>query len=966
MSRRADSAGIHNLGYLEDLYTLYRRDPGGLAPAWREWFGPDDSASGSGPCRVGPSFRPRSVFDPAPDPESGSRESRFDPRDASLRDRLNELIRNYRVRGHRIAAINPFAPPPPPPPELELEYYGFSERELNLLTGCAALPYDQPLTVREIFRRLRNTYCRSIGVQFMQIDDAKVRAWLQRRMELSENRLPLARAEQLRILTRLTDAVIFEEFLRRRFVGAKTFSLEGSETLLPLLDLAIERAGEQGVRDIILGMAHRGRLNVQAHIIGKSPCAIFREFADAEPERWLGRGDVRYHLGCSGDWTTASGEKVHLSLCFNPSHLEFINPVLVGRVRARQERIRDEEGRAVCGILIHGDAAFAGEGVVQETLNFSQLPGYFIGGVLHVIVNNQIGFTTLPLEGRGTPYATDVARMLQAPIFHVNGEDPEAVAQVVRLAMDFRQVFHSDVLIDMYGYRRWGHNETDEPSFTQPLLYRAIERHRDVRGSYLDHLLQLKGVTEEEAEALASARRARLEQQLAGAGENQCAPDSDGLGIWRDYTGGPEPAEEPNTGVPPQRLAELLRKMTELPTGFQVHPKLQRAMAARREMADGKRPVDWAAAEALAFASLATEGAGIRLAGQDSARGTFSQRHLVLHDPEDGASYAPLQHLAAGQAPVHILNSPLSEAGALGFEYGYSLDAPDGLVLWEAQFGDFVNAAQVIVDQFIASAEDKWRRLSGLVLLLPHGFEGMGPEHSSARLERFLALAAEDNLQLVQPTTPAQYFHCLRRQALRRWRKPLVVFTPKSLLRHPRIISPLEDLARGSFQRTLWSDSPSPQRVLMCTGKIFYELLAHREKFQRDNIALLRLEQLYPLRDAILERALAPCPAGTPIVWVQEEPENMGAWRYLRARFGEVWFGRFPLQLVSRPESASPATGSHGAHELEQAELIQHAFDLGRAAPITPGQSDHRRKGNHVHRDKNPPGRRVHPRSSNQ
>jgi 2-oxoglutarate dehydrogenase E1 component len=919
---------IHNLAYAEELCALHQRDPRLVPQAWREYCAAAGAAGPNGRTRLGPSFRPRSLFNPAGRSLVSKIGARVGSREAALQDRLDELIRNYRVRGHLIAQIDPLGAARPCPPELEIDHYGFTEAELDLLTNSATLPYDQPLSIREILQRLRNTYCRSIGAQFMHIDDLPVRRWLQRRMEISQNRLELSREEQLRILTRLTDAVLFEEFLRKKFIGAKTFSLEGCETLLPLLDLVIEKSGAQGVSDIVLGMAHRGRLNVLAHVAGKDRAAIFREFADTEPELWLGRGDVRHHLGHSGDWTTAAGQRIHLSLCFNPSHLEFINPVVLGRVRARQDRLDDVDHRQVLGLLIHGDAAFAGEGIVQETLNFSKLPGYAVGGALHIIVNNQIGFTTPAAEGRSTPYATDVARLLQVPIFHVNGEDPEAVAQVVQLAMDFRREFQADVFIDMYGYRRWGHNETDEPAFTQPLLYRAIRNRRNVREGYLEHLLKLNGVTAEEADKIAADRHERFEQQLAVSRDDACAPAPEKPVVWRDFAGGPEPAGELDTGVEAERLSEVLRKLTEVPAGFALHPKLERGMKTRREMAEGAHPLDWSAAEALALATLATEGVRIRLTGQDTARGTFSQRHAVLHDQQDGHPHVPLQHLAPGQAPVEILNSPLNEAGSLGFEYGYSLDCPDGLVLWEAQFGDFVNAAQVIIDQFLASAEDKWRRLSGLVLLLPHGFEGMGAEHSSARVERFLSLAAEDNLQLVQPTTPAQYFHCLRRQALRRWRKPLVVFTPKSLLRHPKVVSSLADCAHGRFQRVLPDTVKTGEvtRVLLCTGKVFYELAAHREAQHCDDVALVRLEQLYPLRAELLEVALASYRDGTPVFWVQEEPENMGAWHYLRGRFNDSLFGRWPLRLVSRPESASPATGSGGAHKLEQAGLIRHAF----------------------------------------
>jgi 2-oxoglutarate dehydrogenase E1 component len=777
MNEAISRAAVHNLEYLEALYAGYLRDHQSVPEPWRARFAGLHNGR-DGQAHPGPSFRARSLFNPAPVPSPSRPPPDLDPLQASVRDRLNQLIRNYRVRGHMLAELDPLGTPRPTPPELELGYYGFRDSDLDLLTGCSTLPYDEPLTIREILQRLRNTYCRSIGVQFMHLDDPAARKWLQRRMESTQNHLTLSREEQLRILVRLTDAVIFEEFLRKKFLGAKTFSLEGSETLVPLLDLAIEKASRQGVRDIIIGMAHRGRLNVLANIIGKPPRDIFREFADAEPELWTGSGDVRYHLGSSGTWTTAEGTQVLLALCFNPSHLEFINPVVLGRVRARQDMRGDRERRQVLGVLIHGDAAFPGEGIVQETLNLSQLAGYAIGGVLHVVINNQIGFTTPASETRSTVYATDVARMLQSPVFHVNGEDPEAVAQVVQLALDFRNEFSADVFIDMYGYRRWGHNETDEPSFTQPLLYRAIHQRPSIRESYLNHLRQFKGVTAEEGEEIARRRREKLEQQLSAVRQEVLKDNERPDRRECVSPSGAANVTEPETGVEAGRLSTLLEQLTRLPKGFRLHPKLERSLEARRQMAAEEHPLDWSSAEALALASLATEGVRIRLTGQDTARGTFSQRHAVLFDQHEGYPYVPLQHLALDQAPVEIIYSPLSEGGAVGFEYGYSLDCPNGLILWEAQFGDFVNAAQVFIDQFIASAEDKWQQLSGLVLLLPHGFEGMGPEHSSARLERFLQLAAEDNIRVMQPTTPAQYFHCLRRQALSPKRKPLVVLTP--------------------------------------------------------------------------------------------------------------------------------------------------------------------------------------------
>ncbi len=854
---------------------------------------------------------------------------RVDPEIAALQDRVYLLIRLYRVRGHRIARVDPLGLPQPAPPELEPEFFGFTDADMDLPVVSETFQYDGPLTLGTLLERLRNTYCRSIGVQYMHIDDLKVRRWLQQRMEPTENRTQLTRHEQLRILTRLTDAVTFEEFIHKKFVGAKSFSLEGSESLIPLLDLAFEKAGEQGIREIVLGMAHRGRLNVLANVMGKSASQIFREFADTD---WkASRGDVKYHLGHSTEWTTSAGAKIHLSLCFNPSHLEFVNAVALGRTRAKQDRAGDADRARGMTLLIHGDASFAGEGIVQETLNLSRLRAYTVGGTLHVVVNNQIGFTTSPDEARSSTYATDIAKMLQIPIFHVNGEDPEAVAQVIRLSMDFRHQFKRDVVIDMFGYRRLGHNEGDEPAFTQPVLYQAIAKRKPVREGYLEHLLKLGGITREEADAIEAKRREVLEKELSESKSEKVVPPEQFRGIWSRYAGGPEPAQKKiQTAVPLEKLASWLELQTRLPADFNPHPKLKKILQARQQMAAGEHALDWSAAESLAFASLACQGFHVRMTGQDTERGTFSQRHAVLHDYLDGHTYVPLQHLAPEQAPVEIFNSPLSETGVLGFEYGYSLDYPDGLILWEAQYGDFWNAAQPIVDQFIASAETKWQRLSGLVLLLPHGYEGQGPEHSSARLERFLHLTADDNIQVVYPTTPAQYFHCLRRQALRPWRKPLVIMTPKSLLRHPKAVSSLEDCATGSFERILQDtqDKSADQvhRIILCTGKIYYELEEHRLETRNDHVAIIRLEQLYPLPTEPLKTALAPFRDGTQVFWVQEEPVNMGAWPYLRVQFGDRLFERFPFAGIARPASATPATGSFRRHKQEQQELIEQAF----------------------------------------
>jgi 2-oxoglutarate dehydrogenase E1 component len=887
-----------NLPFIEDLYDRYIRNPLSIPADWRAYF--DDE------------------FSPGHNLQS------------ALQERVDQLIRNYRVRGHLVAQVDPLGLRRNTAQELDISYYGFSEADLKRQFSCSTLCDTGALSLQEILDRLRATYCRSIGVQFMHIDDPGIRQWLQQRMESSQNHATLTREEQLRILTRLTDAVVFEEFIRKRFLGAKTFSLEGSESLIPLLDLAIEQAGNDGIDEVVLAMAHRGRLNVLANIMGKSPKEIFREFSDRDAEHSAGRGDVKYHLGHSSDWTTQNGRRVHLSICFNPSHLEYVNAIALGRIRAKQDRAGDSGRERGMALLIHGDAAFAGQGIIQETLNLSELEAYKTGGTLHVIVNNQIGFTTAPEQTASSVYCTDVAKMLQIPIFHVNGEDPEAVAQAVRLAMAFRQQFKADVVIDLYCYRRLGHSEGDEPSFTQPLLYQAIAERKPVREGYLDRLLQLGSVTRDEADGIERTRHEQFSKDFSAMGNGSSTEQTSVFrGIWEGFAGGRDgDTSEAETGVDRTLLVELLELQAQVPDDFHLHPKLKAGIERRLEMAQGTRRLDWAAAEALAFATLATEGARIRLTGQDSERGTFSQRHAILHDVENDSRYMPLQNVGAYQSPVQVYNSPLSESGVLGFEYGYSLDCPEGLTVWEAQYGDFCNAAQVIIDQFIAAAEDKWRRLSGIVLLLPHGFEGAGPEHSSARLERFLQLAAEDNIQIACPTTPAQYFHVLRRQVVRRWRKPLIVMTPKSLLRHPKSTSELGELADSRFHRVIPDRRGTAQtrRILMCSGKIYYDLENAREELKAEDVAIVRIEQLYPLPDETLMQSLKAYSAETPLVWVQEEPENMGAWSYLRVRFGAKLLGRFPFSACSRPPSASPATGSSGSHKLEQQALIAKAF----------------------------------------
>jgi 2-oxoglutarate dehydrogenase E1 component len=842
------------------------------------------------------------------------------------------LVNTYRARGHLYADINPLNEPPGARDELRLTNFGLSEADLDRTFSTGDM-FGQPpnLALRDIIALLEDTYCRSIGVEFTDIEEPEMRNWLQRQMESSSNHVSLTKDEQLRVLAKLTDAEALEQFIHKSFKGAKRFSLEGAESLIPLLDLLVEDASAHGVEEIVLGMAHRGRLNVLINIMGKPVRELFAAFDDKHPEMHLGSGDVKYHLGYSTDRETASGKRVHLTLAVNPSHLEFVNPVVEGRVRAKQDHRGDSTRKRVMPLVMHGDAAMMGQGVVAETLNMAGLEGYSTGGTIHVVVNNQIGFTTDPLDARSTRYATDIARMLKVPVFHVNGEDPEAVVQVTRLAIEFRQRFGKDVIIDMYCYRKWGHNEGDEPRFTQPVMYATIDRQPSVRETYVRRLLEMGQITLEQADQVLATSQAQLAAAREETHRNDYAKLPDTLGgIWTSYKSGPDRlvAEVP-TAVDREKLLSLVRQLSVIPAGFEANPKVAHVLRARAERAEKGEGLDWGAGESLAFASLLAEGKSVRISGQDARRGTFSHRHAVLRDVKTGRSYTPHTTVAAPTARFEVWDSPLSESGVLGFDYGYSLDAPSSLVIWEAQFGDFVNGAQVIIDQFLVAAEDKWRRLSGLVLLLPHGYEGQGPEHSSARLERFLQLCAEDNIQVCNLTTPAQIFHCLRRQVLRPWRKPLVVMTPKSLLRLPEASSPLDDMASGGFQRVipdaLVEDPASVRRILLCSGKVYYDLRTKQRELGAKDVAIIRLEQLYPYNDE-LTAALAPFPDGTPLVWVQEEPWNMGGCRYITSTLPRFVGPRLPLSTVTRAESASPATGSLAAHKLEQSILLDEAF----------------------------------------
>jgi 2-oxoglutarate dehydrogenase E1 component len=906
---------VPNLSFVEDLYYAWLADPTSVAEPWRRYFDGLPPTPGAAPA---PAAFPRRRPD-------GARAAAPQEADAAFQAKVDKLVLAYREYGHLRADLDPLALTKRAE-RLSVATFGLGEADLD--RRCAEPEGRGSVTLRALVERLDETYCRTLGVEVAHMHDADLRNWLEQRMERTRNRCPLTPEAQLKLLEKVVEAETLEQYLATKFLGAKRFSVEGAEGLLPLVELLVDRASGHGVRNVVIGMAHRGRLNVLANVVGKPFREIFAEFRDTAIVN-AGGGDVKYHLGYSTDRETAEGVLLHLSLSFNPSHLEWIDTVVQGRVRAKQDRYADGERVRSLPLLIHGDAAFTGQGIVSESLQMSELEAYTVGGTIHVIVNNQVGFTTSPRDARSTTYATGPARMLQIPIIHVNGEDMEAIAQAVLLAVDFRQRFHRDVVIDLWTYRRHGHNEGDEPSFTQPVMYRAIERKPTLKQLYARQLVTAGITRAADVDTMTARYRARLEQAYQESARIAVQAEAQAMsGFWKAYRGGPFGKEaEPPTGVAAETLREIAGTLTQAPRGFRVHPKLAKVLEARAEMGRGARPLDWGMGEALALGSLAWEGTRIRLVGQDTRRGTFSHRHAVLYDTERGTPYLPLSHLRSGQGPVEVRDTLLSEAAALGFEYGYSLELPEALTIWEAQFGDFVNAAQVIIDQFLSSGEAKWNRLSGLVLLLPHGMEGQGPEHSSARLERFLELSVDDNWRVVNVTTPAQYFHALRRQVLSPWRKPLVVMSPKSLLRHPRATSPLEALVEGRFRRVIGDDAADPQeitRVVLCSGKLFYELAAAREAAKARHVAIVRLEQLYPLATDEILAAIGRFRQGVELVWAQEEPANLGAWDSIDGRLAPRLPG--PLRLVSRPPSASPAAGSATRHKLEQEQLVRESL----------------------------------------
>ena len=785
--------------------------------------------------------------------------------------------------------------------------YGYLEAELNPLGLLPPQPHPDLQIDNEWAREARRIYCASVGLEFMHIADPVRRRWIQERIEAEP-----AAVDHERALDLLLRADLFEQTLQQRYLGNKRFSLEGNTSLLLAVDEVLEAAGERGAVELVMGMSHRGRLNVIIHLAKRPAEQVFAEFEDVDPRSVLGSGDVKYHMGATGDYRTRSGKKIHIHLVSNPSHLEAVNPVTVGRTRAKQDRAGEGGKAKYLPLLVHGDAAFAGQGITAETINYADLGGYTVGGTVHVIVNNLVGFSS------------DLAKRLPIPIFHVNGEDVDAVLRITRIATEYRYKFGTDVVIDLIGYRRHGHSEVDDPTVTQPLMYKAIKEHPPLYQIYakqlaIENLAERVGAIKNEYEAAQKSATQVTKKPMM----------RDLPKYWDGYFGGRyKPEYEQPTGVARDELVELTGHLTTYPEGFHIHPKVKKLLEQREEMGTGKKPIDYGMAEALAFASLLKQGIPVRLSGQDTRRATFNQRHSVLLDIQDETEYVPLRHIAPGQAACDIYNSTLSEAGVMGFEYGYSRDYPEALVLWEAQFGDFANVAQAVIDQFVCAGEDKWGLLSGLVLLLPHGYEGQGPEHSSARIERFLQLAARDNIQICQPSNAGQYFHLLRRQALRKWRKPLVVFTPKSMLRHPDALSPLEDLTHQRFLPVIPdAQAQDAKRILICTGKIGHELRAERQKRNDLSTAIIFLEQMYPFPEAELAAELERHATARDIVWVQEEPSNMGALSYMLPRLKRI-AGERPVLSVKRSASASPATGSAKAHEVEQKTLLALAFTM--------------------------------------
>jgi 2-oxoglutarate dehydrogenase E1 component len=885
-----------NPEYVQSLYDEYRRDPASVDERWALVFGGYEWAQdGAGPA-------------------------------------IADLVHSYRELGHLVADLDPLGGSPRTHPLLRLDELGFRERDLDRVVDWTPFQGGGRGPLRDLLRALEETYAGTLAVEYLGISDKARRTWLQERMEPRRNRPALSDADRRAVLERLLDAEMFEQFLHVRYAGQKRFSLEGGEALVPLLDALADEAARLGVEEMVLGMAHRGRLNVLAHVLGKPYEMIFAEFEGALlPEDVQGDGDVKYHLGYSHDRQASEGRTIHLSLVSNPSHLEAVNPVVEGIVRAKQAYRDDRERRRVATVLLHGDAAFAGQGIVYETLALSALPGYTTGGTIHVVVDNQLGFTTTPGEYLFSRYSSDLAHVLRAPVFHVNADDPEAVVQAARLAAGYRQAFGADVFIRLVCYRRHGHNEGDDPTFTQPVMYEQIRNHPTVVALYTKRLVEAGVLDEAQVGELRQRRRAGLEAARSRARAEMPREQVFAFGgVWQGlgWAGDDWSAD---TRVPTERLRAIADGLVRWPEDFAPHPRLIKLLEERRSRVQHGEAIDWGTAELLAYGSLLLEGTPVRLSGQDTVRGTFSHRHAALVDAKDGRSWVPLDHLAEDQARLEVVNSPLSEEAALAFEYGVSSGDPRRLVVWEAQFGDFANGAQNVIDEFLASAESKWQRMSGLVLLLPHGYEGQGPDHSSARLERFLQLCAERNLQIIVPSTPAQLFHALRRQIHRPFRKPLVVMSPKSLLRHAPSFSPLAELVEGTFRVVL--DDPrvstpeTVRRVILCSGKIFHALDAARADSGRTDVALVRIEQLYPFPTEDVRAVLARYPRVEEVCWVQEEPANQGAWTFIRPLVSPLLRPEIRYSYIGRVEAASPATGLYPVHQAEERAILQQALE---------------------------------------
>ncbi|MDE1166076.1 MAG: 2-oxoglutarate dehydrogenase E1 component [Pseudomonas sp.] len=938
MQRMWNSAYLSggNAAYVEELYELYLHDPNAVPEEWRTYF-QKLPAEGSTATDVSHStIRDHFVLlaknqRRAQPVSAGSVSSEHEKKQVEVL----RLIQAYRMRGHQAAQLDPLGLwQRPAPADLSINHYGMTNADLDTTFRAGDLFIGkEEASLREILEALQQTYCRTIGSEFTHITDSEQRSWFQQRLESVRGRPVFSAEIKNHVLERVTAAEGLEKYLGTKYPGTKRFGLEGGESLIPMLDEMIQRSGSYGTKEVVIGMAHRGRLNVLVNTFGKNPRDLFDEF-EGKKKVELGSGDVKYHQGFSSNVMTPGGE-VHLAMAFNPSHLEIVSPVVEGSVRARQDRRNDAVGDKVLPISLHGDAAFAGQGVVLETFQMSQTRGFKTGGTIHIVINNQVGFTiSNPRDARSTEYATDVAKMIQAPILHVNGDDPEAVLFVTQMAIDYRMQFKRDIVIDLVCYRRRGHNEADEPSGTQPLMYQQIAKQRTTRELYAESLV--KGGSQDEASVQAKVDEYRnaLDNGLHVVKSLVKEPNKELFVDWRPYLGHAWTARH-DTRFDLKTLQELSAKLLEIPEGFVVQRQVAKIYEDRQKMQAGGLPINWGYAETMAYATLAFEGHPVRMTGQDIGRGTFSHRHAVLHNQKDAATYIPLQNLYAGQPRFDLYDSFLSEEAVLAFEYGYSTTMPNALVIWEAQFGDFANGAQVVIDQFITSGEHKWGRLCGLTMLLPHGYEGQGPEHSSARLERYLQLCAEHNIQVCVPTTPAQIYHLLRRQVIRPLRKPLVVLTPKSLLRHKLAISTLEDLAEGSFQTVIPEidklDAAKVTRLVLCSGKVYYDLLEKRRAEGREDIAIVRIEQLYPFPEDDLMEAIAPYTNLTNVVWCQEEPMNQGAWyssqHHLRRSIGNH-NKALGLEYAGRDASAAPACGYASMHAEQQEKLLQDAFTV--------------------------------------